>query len=764
MASCSAGERVLVMSDFARFGGHLQGCTDRITGKEIFYSNPVIRGIDNKRGPFLATGIETNFPLSHGRDVGSPVSYAWQITDGVARVIIEDTDLTSGMEWRAEFILRPGVAVLEQRGMVYNPSVTRKGYQWWVNAAVELDDRHLRILYPTRWMMPHGEGEMTSWPVSANGSDLSDIASYRSLAGVGLFAHLSSEPWMAIYKPSQRSGLAHYADVSRVRGKKIWIWGTEDQYAKDNLTENFNSYVEMQAGELESQPEFGFLLPGQSKTFEHYWIPFHNMGGVSRATPEAILNVSRAGNTATVELQGARVIKGATLRLADGGTTIWQGRIDLSPRAKFMQSMEAAKVTVDLLSPNGKVLLHHVEGEYNAAPFDKNAKNPEPTAPGGNSDSESDALATGEYNEQRDQRVFAWNDYGRALKLVPTSSKLLVAEGRMAMGLNRFDDAISLLKDVAPTNAEAAFYYGVALASSSGQLEQARTALTAAAKDATYTNAARLQLALLTAREKGPAGLADATKTVQELAAQHGTPARIGALEVALLRRTGSREAAKNRLAYWFNQDPADEMLRFEQTLSGDNEGAAALWNHLAADPERVLNLAEQYRQMGDYEDALKLLERHYPEQPATQKEPGKVLPQDDPLVAYFRGYCKLKTGQDAQADFALGRTLSSLYIFPHQAIYYQILNAALAQDNRDAVAHNLLGDLYFDSYLTTQAMAEWKQALALKKDLPALHRNLGLALLNVANDPNAALPILLEGSQDGAERFGILGRLTKDS
>ena len=24
-------------------GGHLHGCTDRITGREIFYSNPVIR-------------------------------------------------------------------------------------------------------------------------------------------------------------------------------------------------------------------------------------------------------------------------------------------------------------------------------------------------------------------------------------------------------------------------------------------------------------------------------------------------------------------------------------------------------------------------------------------------------------------------------------------------------------------------------------------------------------------------------------------------
>ena len=73
---------------------------------------------------------------------------------------------------------------------------------------------------------------------------------------------------MAIYKPKYRSGLAHYADPNTLPGKKIWIWGNKwNQLVHDTLTENFDSYLEMQAGELETQAGFTFLQPGQTTPF-----------------------------------------------------------------------------------------------------------------------------------------------------------------------------------------------------------------------------------------------------------------------------------------------------------------------------------------------------------------------------------------------------------------------------------------------------------------------------------------------------------------
>jgi len=71
-------------------------------------------------------------------------------------------------------------------------------------------------------------------------------------------------------------------------------------------------------------------------------------------------------------------MKGVTLRLLAGGKPVWEGPVDLDPRIKFSQSVEASKLTVDLSNKLGTVLLHDVEGEFNAVPYDANAKNPNP--------------------------------------------------------------------------------------------------------------------------------------------------------------------------------------------------------------------------------------------------------------------------------------------------------------------------------------------------------------------------------------------------
>lgn len=63
-------------------GGHLHGCTDRISGKEIFYANPAVRKTGAPRGSFLSTGIESSFPYAHSRVGSSPVDFAYSLIDG----------------------------------------------------------------------------------------------------------------------------------------------------------------------------------------------------------------------------------------------------------------------------------------------------------------------------------------------------------------------------------------------------------------------------------------------------------------------------------------------------------------------------------------------------------------------------------------------------------------------------------------------------------------------------------------------------------
>ena len=88
----------------------------------------------------------------------------------------------------------------------------------------------------------------------------------------------------------------------------------------------------------------------------------------------------------------------------------------------------------------------------------------------------------------------------------------------------------------------------------------------------------------------------------------------------------------------------------------------------LANDPNRVLNLASQYMRLGMYQKGLTVLSRDYPSPVSDQSEPGSPSPQKHPMIAYFRGYCREKLGQSAEADYNAAAKLSTAYIFPSTA------------------------------------------------------------------------------------------------
>ena len=86
---------------------------------------------------------------------------------------------------------------------------------------------------------------------------------------------------------------------------------------------------------------------------------------------------------------------------------------------------------------------------------------------------------------------------------------------------------------------------------------------------------------------------------------------RAGELEVIALRHTGEKVKAEQRLQAWLAIDPTNGVLRNEATLLGKDD--PSLWLHLAAEPERVLNVVDTYLRVADYAAALSLLERTYP-------------------------------------------------------------------------------------------------------------------------------------------------------
>lgn len=201
-------------------GGHVYSCTDKISGREMFYANPSLKKqLIGYRGAWAAFGIEFNFPVSHNWMSMSPVDFAMsQNTDGSGSVTVGNIDRPYGMQWRVELVLRPGSTLLEEKVTLYNRSDYRRRYYWWNNAAAEVGDDS-KIYYPMRFSASHGFTFVDTWPVNHQELDVSIVKNHTA-GPVSQFVHGSREPFMGVWHPRWNTGVVHYADYADLPGKK----------------------------------------------------------------------------------------------------------------------------------------------------------------------------------------------------------------------------------------------------------------------------------------------------------------------------------------------------------------------------------------------------------------------------------------------------------------------------------------------------------------------------------------------------------------
>jgi len=145
------------------------------------------------------------------------------------------------------------------------------------------------------------------------------------------------------------------------------------------------------------------------------------------------------------------------------------------------------------------------------------------------------------------------------------------------------------------------------------------------------------------------------------------------------------------------------------------------------------------------------------------------TLPQNNPLVLYFRGFCREKAGESGAQDYEQATRSSTLYVFPASNDDRLALEAALRANPGDAVAHYLLGNWYFARAKTQEAQREWSAARERDRRIPALDASLGLAFLHETRDFGQALEAFHAGIEDdsqnvvnysgAADAMALLGR-----
>jgi tetratricopeptide (TPR) repeat protein len=367
--------------------------------------------------------------------------------------------------------------------------------------------------------------------------------------------------------------------------------------------------------------------------------------------------------------------------------------------------------------------------------------------------SDGDFADAGDEQERNGQLLAALETYRQGLERFPESYGLLKAAGRLAFTLQRPENAAMQLSHAlgrVSNDPEVQYYLGLAQAAL-GEASAARTQWENAQILAPFRPAARLELARLDARS---GHLQEALATLRAALAEAPDAARMGGLEVALLRRLGKTAEAQERLGHWQRLDPTGNLLRNEAAKLGHED--SELWAHLAGDPERVLDVVEDYLGLGFFDDAIELLARRYPTGAGVMAEAGTLAPQEHPLIGYYRGYCRERAGGSGLADYRAAAVLSTRYVFPSRASTFPVLKAALAADPEDATAHFLLGSLLLSGGRSEEAIAEWQRTRGLNPRLPVLHRNLGLTLLHARGDAKGALALFLEGMSVDAANVAL--------
>ena len=208
-------------------------------------------------------------------------------------------------------------------------------------------------------------------------------------------------------------------------------------------------------------------------------------------------------------------------------------------------------------------------------------------------------------------------------------------------------------------------------------------------------------------RQRARAG--DFEAAVQALRADAGMPHAL-AMEAALLRAAFDDEGAAAVLARIGTPGAGDLMARYERVRQGTAD--PALWDLLAANPERLLEMADLYIQWGLLRDAMVLL---------THKYPRPVPALSNALMLYYRSYCRdlLDYTYYAGEDLRVAGTLPVKDISPRFPGALLVFEWAAQRNPTDANAYLLLALAHQNAGNVSAAREASRNALKLRPGFP---------------------------------------------
>ncbi len=632
-------------------GGKIFGAIEKSTGREFVYRNDAMKFRQIAlRGPWTSGGIELNFGVvGHAPSTATPVDYRMlKNADGSVSCVVGTIDLASRTRWSVIVTVPREGAFFETRTLWFNPTPFSQSYYVWMTSAVLAAD-DLQYFYPGRFSLGHGRSEIPEpWPVDREGRDVSlyrnnDFGSHKSYFVFGEYEHFFGGYWH-----ESDFGFGHYALYDDMPGKKIWIWALSRQGAiwEQLLTDRHGQYSEPQAGRLLSQSDHEFFAPHGADRWKEVYFPFKEIGGLTKASPHAALNVERKEDSTRLGLCALQALDDDLVVLL-GGEEIHRERLQLEP-------MESR--TIDLPLPrSGGELCVEVEGKlfYCSDPAANDIKRPQGYQRLDESTPEGLYLS-GEFLEKKRSRDAAMEKYRACLAGEKNHVRAMVRLAELHCRRAECDEALGYARQaliLSPYDPDANHVYGV-ISRFRGDLVDAKETHGWAARSMKHRSNAYCQMAEISVLE-GRLGLAlEYAGRAIDFNRYNVTAHEVKAV---VCRLSGQADRAGETLAALERFDPLNHLVPFERYRM---DGSDALLKSFQAGfrselpEEHYLEMALFYARLGLVDEAAEIL----------------ALAPEHPIVLFWRAFF-LRERDAGKSGLCLDKaaSLSPRLVFPHR-------------------------------------------------------------------------------------------------
>ncbi len=708
-------------------GGKIHGAADKTNGYEFIYQNRVIKpALVGLAGPWVSGGVEFNWPQHHRPTTFMPLeAVTKENPDGSKTCVMGETEPFNRMRGSVAVTVFPHSSLVEAKAVVYNRTDRPLPFMWWNNLAVRVHPRYKASFPPdVEWGNDHDRRAVISFPVMkgvyktarpfdyGDGTDVSWYSNVKLPTSVMVARGQSDMDFLAGYDFAADAGTVTVSDHHYSVGKKMWTWG-DGPFGHAwcaNLTDNDDRYIELMTGVYtDNQPDFTYIMPGETKIFSQVWYPVAGIGEVKNASREAAVSFDLKNGKLTVGAVVTSPRENVRLAVTKNGEVLLDETLSLAPGRHALETVEVGECDLTALrvsvSADGKELVSYQPKKGGRKPITARPIPPRPKDVA----SIEELYLHGAHLTQYKHHTYKPEDYFlEALRRDPADlrcnhamGQLTTERGDYEAARAYYEKALERLKLRNDNPADTQLIFDLArLERLCGNIDRAYDLWFDASWQYPLRSASMYEIARI-----------DALRGDYALAAEH--------LEACL--ETNTKHLGALTLLGWLKKDKA----LLERVLSInplDSFARAALWmmggealgGYLTGRAEDMLDAALDFEKAGFVSEAVKLLR-------ACEK----------PTQLIFLHLARL-TGEPVQ-------TCELAFCHPNRL---DDIPALSGDDWRSAY---LLGCLYYDRMNYAAAVKAWERSMELNPSYAPTKRNLAQAYFDHMDRPADARKLLEE-------------------